>query len=267
MSDAPSRPSSIRRRADRGPNASTESSWLSGAPLPISVRARLGREITADLDGAYAAFVARGLSPARALERATALVVPGTAATEHLARVHRPLYAALVRRFPTAATRRGERVAFVLVAGVTLLLLAAALRGLDLSLVSVPFVAPILTLGSALLASLVAKAFHLFVKGAPPSAARRGLGVPLALSLLLVLLALVAGLTELYRFALAVADQPPVDFAPFVDFVGSTATSLSLALGLALAGALGWFLLLHSVVSAEEAEPTLTPHLQTGDVP
>ncbi len=227
------------------------------AALPLSVRTRLGREVQADLEGAYTAFLARGLTPARAMERARALVIPGPEATERLALLHRPLYAALIRRFPLAVTRRGERLAFVLVSTSTLVVLASVMLGLDLSPASVPFLTPILGVGALVAASLATKAFQLFVKGATPEQARRGLGWPLALSLLLVLVAGGVGLSEVYRFASMAAAAPPEDLAPLVAFVGATATALAVALGLALSGALGWFLLVRAVVSAEEAEPRL----------
>lgn len=228
--------------------------------LPLDVHTRLGRELAADLEGAYDALVARGWSPERARARARELVVPDDAALDRLAGLHRPLYDRIAERFSPPTVRRGERVAVVAVAGATLATVGGLLARTGIFVHPSPFLLPALACGSAAVAAVAAKAFHLFAKRpADARALRRGLATPLAICGLTLLTGLGGALVDTYRFAAAVAASAPADLQPVVAFVGSTAVLLAAALGLALAGALGWFLLLHRVVGMEADAAAFTP--------
>ena len=231
--------------------------------LPPLVRARLDFEVAADLEGAYRTLLERGMPPERALARARELIVPGKAALEGLTRVHRPLYALLVARFSAVSTRRGERLALLVVG---LSALAGLVRGVnqwDLASNAAPFLTPVLVVGATLVASLVATSFFFFVKQDDARRVRSSLAWSLGLTLGLVLVAGLGTLGEIYRFAATVEHAAPPSFSPLVTVVGATATTLSLALGLALFGALGWFLLLHAVVHAEASAVSARAALHT----
>lgn len=220
--------------------------------LPLDVRTRLGRELAADLQGAYDVLLARGWSQDRALARARELVLPDDDALHRLAGVHRPLYDRLAERFSPHAVRRGERAAVVAVAAVTLAMLAGLLLPAGIFVHPSPFLLPVLACGSLGVAAVAAKAFHLFAKRPSDGRALRlGLATPLVAGGFTVLTGLGGALVDTYRFAAAVGEAAPTDLLPVVVFVGSTAVLLAVALGLALAGALGWFLLLQWIVGIE----------------
>lgn len=228
--------------------------------LPLAVRSRLGRELAADLQGAYDVLLARGWSRERALARARELVLPDDDALDRLAGVHRPLYDRLVERFSPHVVRRGERAAVVAVAAVTLTTLAGLLSRAGIFVHPSPFLVPVLASGSVAVAAVVAKAFHLFAaRPSDPRALRRGLASPLAAAAVTLLVGTGGALVDTYRFAATVGEAAPASPLPVVTFVGSTAVLLAVALGLALAGALGWFLLLQWTVGIEADVPLFPP--------
>ncbi len=228
--------------------------------LPLAVRSRLGRELAADLEGAYHVLLARGWSREHALARARELVLPDDDALERLAGVHRPLYERLAERFSPHAVRRGERAAMVAVAAVTLAMLAGFLAQAGIFVHPSPFLVPVLGVGSVTVAAVAAKAFHLFAaKPSDPRALRRGLAAPLAAGVVTLLAGAGGALVDTYGFAAEVGEAAPTTLLPVVVFVGSTAVLLAVALGLALAGALGWFLLLQWTVGIEADVPLLPP--------
>lgn len=226
----------------------------SPSTLPVEVRTRLGEELAADLEGAYQALIGRGWTPDAARERARQLIVPDAEALGRIAGVHRPLYGRLAARFGDTSVHRGERLAVVAVTAVSLILVGAPLLRAELFASPSAFLPPVLLGGSVTIAAVLAKAFHLFVKR--PStlpALRAGLAAPIAAAGLTLLAAFCGALVDTYRFAARVETTAPTGSTEVVSFLGDTAALLAVALAFSLAGALGWFLLLHRVVAAEAA--------------
>jgi len=116
--------------------------------------------------------------------------------------------------------------------------------------------APVLVAGAVLFALILAKAFQLFVKG-DHARPRAGLTTILAAAGATLVLGVGGTFFELYRLAdtLSTAPEAADVLAPL--WLGRSATLLAVALLIAMAGALGWFVLSHWVSLAEGAHQEL----------
>ena len=81
-----------------------------------------------------------------------------------------------------------------------------------------------------------------------PVAARERLRLPLGLTGITMLVGGVGALVDTYRFTAEVESAGGATLSAVMAWLGGTAMLLSVTLGLALAGALGWFLLLNATV-------------------
>jgi hypothetical protein len=218
--------------------------------LPLGVRLRLGREVAADLEGAYEELRARGLTAEQAWARARALVLPDAAAWTRLARVHRPLHAVLADRFSARAVERTERLAVIGVAGATILLMAGPLLALGPGSAPAPTLVPVFAAGAILAAVLASAAYRLLARSdADPDAMQAHLRATFALVAITVLVGGMGALADTWVFA-ARASAQPVTLPETMAWLGGTAHLLATALGLALGGALGWYVLLHAATRA-----------------
>ena len=221
-------------------------------PVPVPHRVRILRELEYDLEELEVQLLARGLPAEEARRMALEALLPDGVTLDELARVHAPLYQRLTRHLPGERLRLLERSALALAAtsvllGETWVLLQARLLGSPS-----PFLWPVLSLGALLGATVLARVFQLCIKGGP-TAGTGGAGGILGLSAAVLLLAVVGTTVDLHRFAALLERSPERATALILPWLVREASLLSVAILLALAGGLTWFLLTQWLVSIREA--------------
>jgi len=224
-----------------------------GLALPLQSRVRILRELAFDLEELSADLMARGVPAEEARRRATEALVPEGPALAQLDRIHAPLYRRATRGVAPWRLRMMERGA--LAAGTALVLAggSVALARVDVFGDPSAFLAPVLVVGALIFALVAAKAFELFVRGdhALPG---RGLGAILGVSSLALGLGLGGTFFELLRLAGTLQSAPELAEVLVPAWLARTAVLLLVALLVALAGGLGWFVLSQWVALAEGAQ-------------
>ena len=233
--------------------------------LPHPERARVVREVAADVVEMAGVLEARGMAPEEALRRAEETLLPAGPALEALERVHRPLYDHLTRRFPASRMRRWERTALVLLAVSGLVAALAGMARGNLLQAPSPFLLPVLALGVASVAAALAKAFQLFVKrDHATTRLRSGMGLVVGLIASTGLMAAGGFLLDLWALTGAMEGGPGEPGALLLAFLGSASALLASSLVLVLLSGLLWFLLLQWIAGVEQTERELGLH--TGPV-
>ena len=201
-------------------------------------------EIGGDLEAAYAAYRARGLSEAEATLRAAAVLGPDGATARELSRLHTPSYA---RWLGGIASPRWERVALTVVTRAALAGSAAGLRGALTPDGGGMAAWLLMALGGGLVWSVAAAAVSA-LSAAPR--ARERLGARVArlpfVAAVSVLSSVIGALWLLYRSVSTAA--PDTSVAERMTAVGSAAEVLSVGLVIAVSALLSWFHLYHRVV-------------------
>lgn len=221
------------------------------APLPR--RVRILRELASDLEALHGTLVADGVEPDEARRRAAEALVPDGSALAALERIHEPWYRRLTRGETADRVRRLERGALAVLTAAVLALAAATLLRADLLSRPSPFLWPVLGLGALLFAVAAAKAFQLWIKG-EHRAPRRGLATLLGLSIATGILGVGGVLLDLYLLAARLEADPARAEALVPAWLVRDAALLSVALLVAVSGALAWFLLRHWVAMVEAAQ-------------
>ncbi len=213
-----------------------------GLALPIPDRVRILRELQFDLEELSARLVAGGLAPEVARVRAVQALVPDCASLRELDRLHAPWYRRVTRHLTVDRLRLAERTALAIATACVVIVQTVTLLRVDLLRDPSPFLWPVLGLGALLFATVVAKAFNLWIKG-DHGAPARGLSTILALAGATVLTGIGGMLFDLYRLAGALERAP--EFADVVAGVWllRDLTLLSISILLALGGGLAWFVL------------------------
>ena len=220
--------------------------------VPMPDRVRILRELEYDLEELEGRLLARGLPPEEARSLALESLVPDGVTLDELARVHAPLYRRLTRRLSEERVRLLERSALgvaatsVLLGETWILLTAQLLRSPS------PFLWPVLALGAVLGALILATLFELCVKREHTATDGR-LGGILALSGAILTLGTVGTTVDVHRLAALLERSPGLASALVAPWLVREASLLSVAILLAMAGGLTWFLLTQWVVSIREA--------------
>jgi len=213
-----------------------------GMALPIPDRLRILRELEYDLEELWGRLMAEGLPADEARRQALDALVPDSSALGELDRLHTPLYKRLTRHLTPGYLRLAERSALVLATSSVLLVQTVALVRADLLRDPSPVMWPVLGLGAFLFALVVAKAFQLWVKR-DHVRPERGLNTILGVSGAVLALGIGGVIFDLYRLSATLERTPELagDLSP-VWLVRDSAL-LSVAIILALAGGLFWFVL------------------------
>jgi hypothetical protein len=209
---------------------------------PIPERVRILRELEHDLEALRERYVAAGLSPAEAEARALEALVPDRSALGELARLHAPLYRRLTARVAGARLRLAERTTFALATGTVLLVETLALTRADLLRDPSPFLWPVLALGGLLGALIVATSFALWIKR-DHRAPDRGLAAIVAVSALALLVAATGAVVDLVGTAAAIERSPALADTLLARAFVRECALLAVAVLVAAAGALTWFVL------------------------
>lgn len=209
---------------------------------PIPDRVRILRELEHDLEGLQARYVAAGMPPAEAEARALEALVPDLGSLHELGRLHTPLYGRLTEGVAEERLRLAERTSFALATAFVLLFEAMAVLRSDLLGDPSPFLWPVLLLGGLLGALIVAKAFELWIKR-DHRAPARGLGAILGVAALTLAVGLAGAFIDLLRLAGVLERAPELTGALLWPALVRNCALLAVALLVAAAGGLTWFVL------------------------
>jgi len=236
-----------------------------GLALPIPDRIRILRELEYDLEELWGRLVADGVPTEEARRRALDALVPDAGSMGELDQLHTPIYRRLTRRLSSHHLRIAERSVLVLAAASVLLVQAATLVQANLLRSPSPFLWPILIVGALLFALVLTKVFQLWIKGdhAHP---KRGLGMILAVAGVILAMGMGGVIFDLYRLAGILENTPELAGTLVPDWLVRDAALLSVAILLALAGGLAWFVLSQWVALVSRARrevlglgPTVRP--------
>ncbi len=209
---------------------------------PIPERVRILRELEDDLEGLRARYLSAGLTAQEAEERALEALVPDSGALGELGRLHTPLYGRLTRGLGDARVRMVERSALALATASVLLLETLAVLRTDLLGDPSPFLWPVLALGGVLAALIVEKAFELWIKR-DHRAPERGLGAILAVSASALAVAGAGAFVEVFRLIATLEHTPELASTLLLPAVVRACALLAVAILVAGAGGLTWFIL------------------------
>ncbi len=209
--------------------------------VPVPTRTRFLRELEHDLEALTGRLVAQGLAPDEARRRVLDSLVPDGEAIRRLEEVHAPPYRRLTRHLPPSRLRILERAAFVLSAAGAILFFSVALLSTGILRDPSPHLWAILLLGALLVAEVGRAAFALWVRGPRSLEGLAPTGV-LALSGAVLVGGIGGVLLDLYALA-AAAEADLASATPLAVWLPREATLLAVALLVALAGALAWFVM------------------------
>ncbi len=226
-----------------------------GLDLPQPVRSRFLLELAADLEDLHTTLLAEGLGEEEARRRALNMLLPAPDALAELRGLHRPLYQRLVDRFSDRARHRLERV---LLGGVSLVLLASATQALlrlDPPKEPSVFVWPLLVLAVLVLGAGLGKLFQLYVaKDHAPARLRRGMSLLPTLAGTSAAVGLAGAVLDFYGTAAAIEADIALQGALVLGWVRRDAAMLALALLVAVAAALLWFVAAVRIARIEQSE-------------
>jgi len=213
-----------------------------GLALPIPERLRILRELEFDLEELWGRLVSEGLSAEEAHRKALDALVPDTGTLGELDRLHTPLYKRLTRHLTPGRLMLAERSALVLATTSVLLAQGITLLRLNLLQDPSPFMWPVLVGGTLLFALGVTKVFQLWIKGdhAHPG---RGLRTILGVSGLILTMGISGIILDLYRLSSILERTPELAGDLTSVWLVRDSALLSVAIILALAGGLFWFIL------------------------
>lgn len=221
-------------------------------PIPLPRKVRVLRELEFDLEELHARFLARGLSPDEARQKALEVLVPGPDSLDALRQVHMPWYRRATRHVADDRLRRIERWAL---AGSALAVLVAEtvfLLQMNLLTAPSPFLWPVLALGALLFAFVASEAFRLWIKGEHRDSPSGLTGI-LMLSGFTFFTGLAGAMADFFRLADRLEGGPDMATALVGQWLVRDAALLSVAILIALAGGLAWFLLIQWLAAVSGA--------------
>ena len=213
-----------------------------GLALPIPDRVRILRELEYDLEELRDLFVTGGLAPDVARHRALQALVPDRTTLRALDRLHAPWYRRVTRHVTANRLRLAERAALAIATASVVVVQTIALVRVDLLRDPSPFLWVVLALGAFLFATVLTKAFNLWIKG-DYSTPARGLSSILALAVAIVFAGVAGVLFDFYRLADTLEWSPELADVVAGAWLLRDLTLLSVAVLLALGGGLAWFVL------------------------
>ena len=232
--------------------------------LPPPTRARIVRELAADLEDLAAALQRRGVAPEDARREAMRTLVPSPEILLELHTVHRPLYARLVDRFADPVRHRLERLLFAVALAGLAGLGAAAVARLELYRAPTAGTWFLSGLGVAGLGIILWALFQLQVRRLlPAERLRRGLRWLPAIAVAAVVGGLAAVVLDLYTTAGILAEAGVDRSAVLLAWLQREMATASLGL---LVGALAlgaWLWLAVGVARVEQAEMEMEQHLES----
>lgn len=210
--------------------------------VPIPQRTRILQELEFDLEELRGQLMAEGLTAGAAREKALDILVPGPRVLSDLGRLHASPYTRATLDLGDDRLRLIERSALAVVTASvlgaqTLALLRAGLLG-DPS----PFLWPVLGLGALLFAMILSSMFEEWVER-DYRRADRSLASLLGVSAVILGAGCGGAILDLYRVAGTIEQAPERASTLMVQWVIRDCALLSVALLLALAGALTWMVL------------------------
>lgn len=225
-------------------------------PLPIPRRVRILRELESDLEALQQQLVERGVPPEDARLRARATLMPGGAALDELARLHTPRYEGWTRDLPSGRLRVVERTALALASASAVALGAIPLFRSGLLSDPSVYLWPVLAAGAVLFWEVAARGFDLWIRGRHDLPARDLSWIPVLAGCVLAV-GLTGALLDLHRLA-GLASAPGADgFALVGRWVPKVCVLLSVAILLALAGALAWLCMSQWLAGTRQARHDL----------
>jgi hypothetical protein len=226
-----------------------------GLALPIPERLRILRELEFDLEELWGRLVADGIPTEEARRRALDALVPDTGTLEELDRLHTPLYRRLTRHLTPGRLMLAERSALVLATTSVLLAQGITLLRANLLQDPSPFMWPVLAMSAPLFATVVAKAFQLWIKRAHAHP-ERGLSTILVVSGLILVMGIGGMFFDLYRLSAVLERTPELIGDLAAVWLVRDSALVSVAILLALAGGLAWFVLSKwlAIVSGDRRE-------------
>ncbi len=253
-----------------GPSTIAErslSDLASNPGLPLPARTRIVKELVDDLGGLPRRLVAEGRSPDEAGRRAAEVVLPAGPALQELEELARPRYHRLLAGFEARRVRAAERAALAVATLLMLGLAGGTLLRTGLLTAPSPYLWPVLGVGTTTLATILAKAFKLWIKGAHhrPRRGLRGIAVLAALTLGL---GCAGALLDLVSLAGTLETTPTEGAELLTAWLVREAALVSTAIIFALSGALGW-LALHAWITwveqahAEALDLTPSPTMES----
>jgi hypothetical protein len=213
-----------------------------GLALPIPDRIRILRELESDLEELMDRLVDEGFPPEEARTLALEALVPNAETLKALGDLHSPLYRQLTRHLSTGRVRKAERYALGLSTAGVLLVQTVTLLRADLLQDPSPFLVPVLLTGAFLSALVFWKAFRFWIKKDHISPGR-GLGAILGISGTVLALGFGGLIFDFYRLAVVLERSPELAQTLVAVWLMRDAALLSVAIILAMAGGLAWFVL------------------------
>jgi hypothetical protein len=225
--------------------------------LPEPTRARILLELASDLEGLVNHYRARGLGEEEAAQRAEAMLLIPPDALQQLIRVHTTGYQRWVSR-AAGRLRWGFDLLLFVVGVLPMLLMAVIVIVAQLpAMGAVPLFWPLVAGALAVVTVAGVKAYELFVRRERSTRRlHRGLPALVFLGVLGPVLGMIAGLTGLYRLAMALGSSALAGPALHAvnEQAGRDATLLVLGLLLAFCAGVVWFVLVNRIASIELAE-------------
>lgn len=220
--------------------------------IPLPTRTRLLHELKYDVEGFTTRLVARGMPLEEARLRASETLIPDESALSELERLSTSRYRRATADLTPSVLRLAERSALAVATAGALGGAAAGLLRAGLLTDASPFLWPVLTLGGLLGATVLAKVFELWVKRAHDRP-RRGVGTIAALSATIFWVGCTGVLVDLVRLSTALEREPEGAGRRLTEWLVRDAALLATAIIVALAGALGWFVVSSWITHVEHA--------------
>lgn len=210
--------------------------------IPLPERTRILRELEFDLEELQASFVAQGLEPPDARQRALDALVPDGRVLEQLDRLHQSAYRRATRHLSGARLQLIERSVLALMTAGVLGMQTIALLRLDLLKDPSPFLGPVLALGGGLLALVLWKVFELWVKQ-DHERPYRGVAGILGLCGVIVGAGFGGMILDFYWLASRLEVAPELSDPLIMEWLVRDSALVAVTFLLALAGALAWLVI------------------------
>ena len=207
--------------------------------LPVSDRIRILRELEGDLESMRDAFLAAGLTPAEAVDRAREALAPDPITLQRLGVLHQPRYHQVTRGLAADRLRLLERSVLAACTGAIILAAIAMLARADLLASPSAFLIPMLGLGALMAAAILSLAFRMWIRF--DDDIEVGLSPVLAVGLAALGLGFFGALVDLYRLASTLSANPANDLVLATRWVVQDAALIAVSIVIALAGGLTWF--------------------------
>ena len=220
--------------------------------VPIPERVRILRELEYDLEELRDRFLAQGLTAEEARGRALDALLPDGLALQELGRLHAPFYRRVTRQLSVGRVRVVERSALVVATGSVLLAETFVLLRAELLESPSSFLWPVLGLGGLLIATILASVYELWIARDHRSPGR-SLGAIVAVAGAALATGVGGVLVDFYRLAVTLERSPELAGTLLPLWLVRDAALLSVAMLLALAGGLAWFVLTKWVALVSEA--------------